>query len=230
MDNNNSIGKNKVKNINKLDSENNNNQLDLLTSSEQFFTDIVSEALINRQIETSLSVQKYLVNLLNHYLDSRNLFGLEDFEILNCEFITSRPPETLAEMLLIANNSEEPQRTKLFKRLADKSLYMSGFFGDSLDRKIVDVDYYVNMGGTAYGFLAQNSREEYQSQIYATFANRFYDFVDVLTYISQKSFTKNNESLLRLYDRYLRTGSSLARDRLLEAGVLPVSEKAKKSF
>ncbi|MNL70447.1 hypothetical protein D3C87_1954520 [compost metagenome] len=51
------------------------------------------------------------------------------------------------------------------------------------------------------------------------------DFVDVLTFISHQSLIKSDQSILRLYDRYLRTGSELAKDKLIEAGVLTVPSR-----
>ena len=50
------------------------------------------------------------------------------------------------------------------------------------------------------------------------------EFVDVLTYISHTSFIKSNESVLRLYDKYMTTGSELAREKLTEMGVLPLAQ------
>jgi len=45
-------------------------------------------------------------------------------------------------------------RVKLLKHLADSSLYIGGFFQESLGRSNVDVDYHVDMGGRAYGQLS----------------------------------------------------------------------------
>lgn len=158
-----------------------------------------------------------MVNLLQYYLDAKNLFD-PDFDEAG-----RRIPKTLAEMYLIANNAEDTLlKVELLKKLGDRSLYMSGFFGDSLQRKIVDVDYYVHMGGVAYATLASCVREDISAKVYTTISRRFIEFVDVLTYISHNSFIKSNESVLRLYDRYLTTGSELAREKLCEIGVLPI--------
>lgn len=164
-----------------------------------------------------------MVDLLQHYLDAKNLFD-PDFDETG-----RRIPKTLAEMYLLANNAEDQViKVELLKKLGDRSLYMSGFFGDSLQRKIVDVDYYVNMGGVAYATLASCVREDTSAKVYSTISKRFVDFVDVLTYISHSSFIKSNESVLRLYDRYLTTGSELAREKLTEMGVLPLGQDQSK--
>ena len=58
------------------------------------------------------------------------------------------------------------------------------------------------------------------AKVYSTFSRQFLDFVEVLNYISHNSFIKSDESILRLYERYMRTGSETARAKLVEMGVL----------
>jgi hypothetical protein len=111
----------------------------------------------------------------------------------------------------------------LLKKLGDRSLYISGFFGDSLERKLVDIDYYAEMGGAAYASLADNVSDDISAQVYRIFSRDFLAYVDVLTYISQQSMIQSDQSLLRLYDRYMRTGSELAKEKLIEMGVLTLS-------
>ena len=51
------------------------------------------------------------------------------------------------------------------------------------------------------------------------------DFVEVLNYISEKSSVQADQNVLRLYDRYLRTGSELAREKLNELGVVTLPKE-----
>jgi hypothetical protein len=189
----------------------------LCLSPREYFQEIVDEGLTKRNLKTSPAVSLYLVDLLEHYLDAKNLY---DSEIND---LGQKKPQTLAEMFLQAGSADPTERRGLLKKLGDRSLYISGFFGDSLRRKSVDVDYYVEMGGAAYACLSQSTREDHAAKLYHVFSRRFQDFVDVLTYISQKSFVQSDESILRLYERYLRTGSELAREKLVEMGVVTVS-------
>lgn len=198
---------------------------ELFISPGDFFKDLVRQGFVQRKLETYPNVETYLVGLLHYYLDAKNLFE-PDYDEAGRKI-----PKTLAEMYLHANNAEDQLvKVELLKKLGDRSLYMSGFFGDSLQRKIVDVDYYVNMGGVAYATLASCVREDTTAKLYSTISRRFIEFVDVLTYISNNSLIKSNESVLRLYDRYMTTGSELAREKLTEMGVLPmVQEQTKRS-
>ncbi|MCB9027309.1 MAG: hypothetical protein H6625_13390 [Bdellovibrionaceae bacterium] len=172
---------------------------------KSFFIEMVTTAINQRNVSTYPLVSKYLVDLLEFYTFSNNL----DLE------------ETLAERFLKAIQEESHTlRVEKLKKLGDTTLYISGFFGDSLKRKIVDIDYYAEIGGRAYEFLAQNTHEDTYAKVYGEISIKFLDFVDVLTIVSQKSLIQSNEDLLRLYDRYITTGSELAKEQLLEKGLL----------
>lgn len=196
-----------------------NGSVELFISPEGFFQEMVQKGLTDRKIQTLPVVESYLVNLLQHYLDARNLF-----DSTYASEGGQKNPQTLAEAYLIAHNSELTVRVEMLRKLGDRALYISGFFGDSLSRKIVDIDYYAEIGGAAYASLAQCTRENTMAKVYDTFAHRFLDFVDVLTYISHHSLIKSDESILRLYERYMRTGSGLAREKLVEMGVLTLPQ------
>lgn len=187
----------------------------LFLNAEDYFKNVVDEALQQRKMKTFPLAEFYLVRLLNQFVTSENLEN-----------------KSLAEMFLQAQTTQEtPKKVELLKKLGDISLYISGMFADSLDRKIVDVEYYTEMGGTAYGNLAEAVQKNDVKMVYKEYSSRFVEFVDVLNVISQKVFTHDNESILRLYSRYLKTGSELARETLLEKGVLSVPfDKNKKNF
>ena len=195
---------------------------EFVLSAKDFFKDVVREACEQRKVKTFPLAQLYLVNILEHYISTDNLFDQENES-------GKKERKTLAELLLLATNGETGVRIDLLKKLGDTSLYVSGFFGESLNRKIVDIDYYVNMGGLAYGSLSGVVREDTSRQVFSEFSTRFVEFVDVLTLISQKMMVQSDENLLRLYDKYIRTGSELAREALLERGINPTDD-IKKAF
>jgi hypothetical protein len=178
-----------------------------------YFSELVQSALTKRRLNAQPEVSHYLVGLLESYL--------------NVEMIKS--DAMLSETLLRAQQAEKNVKVEMLKRLGDTSLYVSGFFGDSLRRKIVDIDYYADIGGTAYAYLASESNDEKLAHTYKEFSLRFLDYVDLLTYISQNSMIQSNQDLLRLYERYVMTGSELAKEQLLEKGLLTTADQNKKA-
>src|SRR5436190_808215 len=96
----------------------------------------------------------------------------------------------------------------------------AGFFADSLNRKLVDVDYYVSIGGTAYTALSRYETDTF-SPVFAELAENFVQFVDVLSEVSERTSCGSNADLLRLYGRWLKTGSRRSGELLIERGVVP---------
>ena len=199
------------------------NSSEIFLSSHDFFEEIVSDAFKQRNLRTLPFVKTYLVGLLEFYVPASNLF--DDFDSSG-----KRTRETLAETFLKAQNAEPHTRIELLKKLGDRSLYISGFFSDSLQRKLVDVDYYADMGCAAYSSLAANVSDDMIARLYSEFASRFFEFADVLGYISSIAHITDEENIMRLYETYAKTGSETARSKLNEKGLIavPIEELAKK--
>ncbi len=204
-------------------SQDSDSKLELLASPSEYFSTAIEKAFESRKIKAQPLAKNYLIRLLEHYMLADNLFETS-------EETGKRKNGTLAEMYLKAGQAVPAVRVDLLKRLGETSLYISGFFGDSLAKKIVDIDYYAQMGGVAYATLADEEVTNIYSPVYKDISRRFLEYVDVLTYISQKSLIQSDEDLLRLYDRYLVTGSKLAEEQLVEKGMLnsEIGRKAQK--
>jgi hypothetical protein len=185
----------------------------LLASPKDFFGEGLDQALSHLKMTASPLSKTYLVDLLQYYMLAANLFPVN-------EETGRHERETLAETYLKSQTLPLSQKIEVLRKLGDTSLYISGFFGDSLNRKIVDIDYYAEMGGTAYATLARITSDEKLSTVYSDFSHRFLNFVDALTFMSQQSLVQSDEDLLRLYDRYVSTGSRIAEEQLLKKGVL----------
>ncbi len=111
-------------------------------------------------------------------------------------------------------------RRDALRSVGDVSLFVAGFFSDSLNRKLVDVDYYVKLGGRAYESLSHFERETF-APAFAELAGSFLAFVDVLNDVSERCAVASNANVLRLYEKWLRTGSRRDGQRLVERGIVP---------
>ncbi|MDX1594408.1 MAG: hypothetical protein R3298_09165 [Gammaproteobacteria bacterium] len=187
------------------------------TTAVEYFQASVSEAMARQQVRADDDTTHYLVSLLTHFIHAENLYeetdegpGLRPLALLYAEAVASR-------------NAAERQAA--LRRLGDVALFIAGFFADSLERKAVDVDYYIAMGGGAYGFLAEDLdgtlRGRALSPVYRELAAKFTPFVDVLGEVSETMHTREQRTLLRLYELWLRTGSPRLARRLREHGIQP---------
>jgi len=192
--------------------------VNLIFNSNQYFQEAVEEAFVERKIKTFPYIKSYLVDILKHYLFVENLYDMEDSS-------GKKTRSTLAEMLLTAQQLGVQEKREKLKKLADSSLYISGFFSDSFQRKIIDIDYYVDMGKTAYSELSYNVDEDTFAQLYKEIARQFIPLVDVLSVISQRASMTDKENILRMMDVYAKTGSPLIEETLAEKGVFSSATK-----
>jgi len=83
-----------------------------------------------------------------------------------------------------------------------------------------DVDYYVSIGGCAYSTLSRVESDTF-TPVYAELGEKFVGFVDVLAEVSERTSCSSNADLLRLYEKWLKTGSRRSGQLLVERGVVP---------
>lgn len=190
----------------------------IILDSKEFFFNMVEEAFEERKVDTYPQVKSYIVDVLKHYLVTENLYDEEDSS-------GKKTRKMLSELLLTAASSQAQQKIGHLKKLGDSSLYISGFFPDSFQRKIIDVDYYVDMGKIAYDSLSSTVNEDTFSKLYKEISVKFLDLVDALSLMSRKAKILDEDNLLRLMDLYAKTGSSLAEEALVEKGVFNLSQK-----
>src|SRR6185436_20516423 len=93
----------------------------------------------------------------------------------------------LAVKLVGARDAEPATRVKTLKEVGDTSLYVAGFFAESLNRSLVDVDYYVGLGQQAYTQLARSlGPRKSIGEVYEELAAKFPRFVDVLAQVRKR--------------------------------------------
>jgi len=180
-------------------------------SVREWFREMVGDTLSLRRIKVREETEFYLVEVLTGFLASERLFAEQPDG--------SVAAEPLALILLKAMAAERRERAAQLKRLGDTSLFVSGFFGDSLARSAVDAGYYRSMGGRAYGALAETERGAALEALYADLAQRFDQFVDCFAEIAELADLKSNRGLLRLYERFQLTRSERVAEKLRARGV-----------
>jgi hypothetical protein len=177
--------------------------MELLQSVAGFFHEEVKEALKVQKVEVEPGTEFYLVNLLSEF--------------------TSTPVDESPLSLKLAEAQHQlgEARLRRLKEVGDTSLYMTGFFAESLARKLVDVDFYMSLGGSAYRQLATTHTVTQMAPVYRELAARFAQMVSVFAEIRQRTAIAGAGSDLgRLYSEWRRTGNPVLERRLHELGML----------
>jgi hypothetical protein len=191
-------------------------QIKPIASLQEFFKNSVADAMERQGLSADDHTSYYVVNLLTLFARSESFFDSTE------NGLELKPVARILADSIHSDRSDE--RNFALQRVGDVSLFVAGFLGDGLARKLVDVDYYVFMGGTAYGTLSQNVRGSKRgnvlSGIFAELAEKFQDFVDVLGDI--REYSKGTQTdILRLYETWLKTGSRRAARALRALGIEP---------
>jgi hypothetical protein len=173
----------------------------LAASVDEFFHSVVTDALSAVDLTASEPAGWYLVGLLGDMTRVR---------------LTDEPlgPK------LAAPEVEPAERVRTLKHVGDTSLYVAGFFAESLTRSLVGVDYYVGIGQSAYAQLARSlGGQRTLTEVYGELAENFPRFVDVLAEVRKRTDFATPD-IGRLYEMWLRTRDEWIEQKLRAAGVL----------
>lgn len=175
-------------------------------SVQEFFRMMVVEAIKALKVEVSGLAEFYLVNLLKDYTKTENVYSQTD-------------SDALALILKEALEAEPKKRLELLKKMGDFSLYISGFFPESLTKSLVDTDYYKKMGKNAYEQLSEMmSTYKHMSSLYLELAMKFALMSQILMMVSKEGQERNYQELLNLYENWAKTGDKDLEEFLAKQG------------
>jgi hypothetical protein len=182
----------------------------------EFFRESVHGALAKQHVAVQEQTEQYVVNLLTLFARSEALY--ED---------TPQGPRLKPLALMLCEALEAPSasaRQRGLQRLGDVSLLVAGFFARGFAAKLVDIDYHIAMGGSAYGVLAAASARGSRralATVFAELAQKFQPLVDALNEVSETAYRHSDRDILRLYEIWLKTGSARCYGLLKRLGIDP---------
>jgi len=184
-----------------------------------FFHEIVEEAIQTRGVTVTAGATTYIVGLLADFArpDGR------------AEETMDRP---LAFLLDEALHTAAPaERFERLRTLGDGVLYTSGFFGDHFEARGVEQSYLIGIGQTAYGNASSMLRSgsstdvnEGPGDIFGELSEKFASLVAVIGEVADDTIAKGaagSKGLLKLYERWLKTGSGRIAQALTSQGLVP---------
>jgi hypothetical protein len=187
-----------------------------VASLREYFREALHAALDHQRVAVEAQTEQYVVNLLTLFARADELHAGEPAA-------NARRP--LALRLADALEAATPQqRCELLQRLGDLSLFFAGCFARSFARRLVDVDYHIAMGGRAYATLADTlgrGPRRVVAIVFDELSRKFQPLVDALGEVSDAGYRYSEADILRLYEIWLKTGSSRAHRLLGALGVTP---------
>jgi hypothetical protein len=188
---------------------------------DDFFRELVTEAVKSGGFETSTASETYLVGLL---ADSAK----PNSATLN---VMGRSSFTL--MLAHALECQGADRFEKLRLLGDGVLYVSGFFSERLTSRGLEPAYVKGVGATAYGRAALmlrsfgGSSNSSGPDVFTELADNFGMYVNLVNNVAEElraRAVRDDVSLLEAYERWLRGPSKHVAELLLARGVLPTRQ------
>ena len=174
----------------------------------EYFKELVESSLSRQRVRAGDLTEFYLVNLLCQYVR------------IDASPVHAEDGQPLALRLAKALESGGSEQRVRLRGVGDCSLFVSGFFSDSLARRAIDVDYYRALGECAYASLSRSEDEAF-AEVFAELSRRFVAYMDVLADISDRTSLASATDLMRIYEKWLRTGSERDGQRLVDRGIVP---------
>jgi len=183
---------------------------------QDFFHGKVQEVVDKHQIDGEDDTIWYLTQLLCSYSRTSRCFDART------DNATLTPLADYYREAIEALSDYE--RRQHLQRLGDMAIFVSSLFAGSLKRKPVNVSYYIGMGESAYGALAdatvRNSRDKALVDIFADLSVRFADYVAALSEIPARQ--PDERSLLQQVTEWEKSGHpGLARQLRAQGVFLP---------
>ncbi len=186
------------------------------TGLVEYFKKAVEDATQRLHVRISDETEFYVVDLLSRYTDVKAL--------------ETRPfqTETGAFAELFLKSQEEPgdRRALILKYIGDTTLFLTGYFPDSFQRSLVDIDYYAGLGQTSYqnllDLLAARVVKWRLKEVFDELSEKFLQLMDVLAEVAASDGPQHAADLLRIYERWIRTRSPRDESLLRQNGIFPM--------
>ena len=181
-----------------------------------FFEDAFLEAVRSRRAEPTDAARVYLVALLADFARPGTLSS----------DALERPVTLLLDEALRLEGTERFER---LRRLGDTVLYTSGFFGEHLANRGVEMDYVQSVGARAYDSAADMLKKKLAADrthdLFSELADDFSTFVALLGDVSDDMLARSartDKAMVKVYEKWIQTGSTRLSAALVKRGLMPV--------
>ncbi len=178
-------------------------KIEVIASSSQYFEELTLEAAQKCSASTDSQALSYIASLLNKVVKS-SLNDLQPLFVKQFVEVLSKPAG---------------EQLRICKTTGDLSLIISGVFSDSINKKLLDLEYYVSIGKTSYENASRLSHSEYSSHVFGELSVGFNHYLEVLHRVSLAMGLLDTTNVLNIYETWLQTQSPHLRKLLATHGI-----------
>ena len=195
-------------------------KIQLATDLTSYFEHEVNSTASKQGVDLSPFAKSYLANLLlrfsqtNNYLlkhlengEAKDANGFPRLGVLWLEGLTKSGGEQMVQM----------------QSLGDFALFTTGFFSERIQATSVDMDYYTALGGRAYeraGQIRETLSSEKAINTFFELADTFEKVTEIFAELSDQKLLGSDADMLKLYQKWLQTGSYRIARMLGEKGII----------
>lgn len=156
------------------------------------------------------SVIYYSSDVLDKFALSQDFFEVSEGKVRE---------KILGMKLLEASQLNREEQKKVYKEVADMSLLVCGYFAESVNKKLVDTQYYAQLGKMAYGHL-NNVTPKFLDipSFYTMIATCFESLTTLMAILANKNRTGSDHHLI--FKKVMK--SSASEKEMMVGGVTPL--------
>lgn len=182
----------------------------LSTNLQGFFFEDLNDLNKKSLCPVPESIIYYSSEVLDKFALSQDFFEFSDGRVRE---------KILGTKLLAASQMSREEQKKIYKEVADMSLLVCGYFSESVNKKIVDTQYYAQLGKMAYGHLNSCSPGFLDiPSFYAMIATCFESMTTLLALLANKNRTGEDNTLIF---RKILKEEPVTDKEMLMSGILP---------
>ncbi len=188
--------------------------MEIVERFDAFFVDEIEAAERRLNIELRPHVKLYLIHLLKRLSEQRDFFY--------SAVVQDKP---LGIVMLEALHKNIFEKLRDLKAVGDLSLIFSGLYPEHLTRRMVDIDYFIEIGRRSYHLLSDFYSGFKSKQdlfiLYSQLVTDFIRLIDVLTEISGELHFLDEMDVAKALRRWQATRISKYREILERENVIP---------
>lgn len=194
--------------------------LHLAQDLKRFFAEECLTISVKQGLPLSEHVGAYLGEMLMRFAESETYF------LPNSDPHASKPRKEFPSVVrLWLEGQKQPAHEQFvqMQHVGDLALYTSGFFPERIQRSLVDMDFYMAVGGQAYeraGKLRESLAQERELNVYFELASKFTELKELLAELNDRKLLHTEADRLLLYRKWLESGSPRIQRMLAEIGII----------